>query len=321
MGQADPAIERQAAASPLARANVTVRQLRAFVALAQTKSFTAAAKRLHVTQSALSALIRELEAEAGARLFDRTTRSVDFTAAGLDLLPVAERVLRDLEGGLSSLRDLNLKRRGCVAVAATPMLAASFLPGLCAALQRQHPGLRVVVRDRLAVDNINSVRSGEVELAIGNYGPEGEDIDLTLIEGSHVGVVLPCTQALARRRRVRWAQLAGEPLIVLSHDSAFRKVVDWALHEAQVADPPAHEVCHMSTALGLVQAGLGVAICPSHVAHTLDRQALRFLPLVAPEVTDGIYVATRRGRSLSAAAQALFDIILAGRPWASLAGG
>jgi DNA-binding transcriptional LysR family regulator len=78
------------------RVSITLRQLRAFVALAQAHSFTAAAAQLHITQSALSALVRELESEVGSRLFDRTTRHVDINAAGRELLPVAERVLRDL---------------------------------------------------------------------------------------------------------------------------------------------------------------------------------------------------------------------------------
>lgn len=200
-------------ASPLARANVTLRQLRAFVALAQAKSFTAAAKQIHITQSALSALVRELEEEVGSRLFDRTTRSVEFTVAGLELLPVAQRVLHDLNGGLEVLRDLNLKRRGRVTVAVTPLLAASFVPSLCAALGRRFPELRVVVHDRLAANNIHGVRSGEADLAIGNFGPVSDDIALTLIEGSRVGVVVPRGHRFAAQRGVNWAQLVGEPLI------------------------------------------------------------------------------------------------------------
>lgn len=307
-------------ASPLARANVTLRQLRAFVALAQTKSFTAAAKQIHITQSALSALVRELEEEVGSRLFDRTTRSVDFTAAGLELLPVAQRVLHDLNGGLEVLRDLNLKRRGRVTVAVTPLLAASFVPSVCAALGRRFPELRVVVHDRLAADNIHGVRSGEADLAIGNFGPVSDDMALTLIEGSRVGVVVPRGHRFAARRGVNWAQLVGEPLILLNKESAFRQVVEQALSRAEVMQEPAYEVAYMGTAIGLAQEGLGVAICPLHVARSLDSTLARFVPMVGPAVTDGVYIATLKGRSLSPAAQAFVDLILAGRPWASLTG-
>lgn len=305
-------------ASSLAPANVTLRQLRAFVTLAQTKSFTAAAKQIHITQSALSALVRELEQEVGARLFDRTTRSVEFTVAGIELLPVAQRVLHDLNGGLAVIRDLNLKRRGCVTVAVTPVLAASFMPSLCAEFGRQFPDLRVVVRDRLAADNINSVRSGEADLAIGNFGPVSEDIALTLIEGSQVGAVIPRGHRFSSRRGISWAQLAAEPLILLSKESAFRQVVEQALLRAEMMKAPAYEVAYMGTAIGLAQAGLGLAICPSHVAQTLDRALARFVPMTGPAVMQGVHIATLKGRSRSPAAQAFIDLTLAGRPWTSL---
>ena len=290
-------LERPFAASPLAQANVTLRQLRAFVALAQTRSFTAAAKQIHITQSALSALVRELEEEVGARLFDRTARSVAPTTAGVELLPVAQRVLHDLNGGLAVVRDLTLKRRGCVTVAVTPLLAARFVPSLCAAFGQQFPDLRVVVRDRLAVDNINSVRSGEADLALGNFGPVSDDMALTLIEGSRVGLVMPRRHRFATLRGVNWAQLAAEPLILLSKESAFRQVVEQALLRAGVTQVPAYEVAYMGTAIGLAQAGLGVALCPSHSAQTLDRTLARFVPMVGPAVTEGVYIATLKGRS------------------------
>ena len=304
---------------PVSHANVTLRQLRAFIAVAQTKSFTAAAKRIHVTQSALSALVRDLEGETGCRLFDRTTRSVDLTAAGLELLPTAQRVLRDLDDGLAVMHDLNLKRRGIVTLAVTPILAASFVPSVGAALQRRWPDLRLVVRDRLAADNINSLRSGEADLAIGNFGTVSDDIALVPVESSRVGVVVPHGHRFASRRGVRWAQLTGEPLILLSRDSAFRQVVEQAMLRADVIATPAHEVAYMGTAIGLAQAGLGVALCPSHIARTLDDTVARFVPMIAPAVSEGVCIATLKERSLSPAAQAFVDLVLDGRPWPALA--
>lgn len=303
-----------------ARANVTLRQLRGFVALARARNFTVAGKQLHLTQSALSALLRDLEAQVGARLFDRTTRSVEITAVGRDFLPVAERVLCDLDAGLAAVRDLNQKRKGSVTVAVTPMLATSFMPGICAEMRKQFPGVRVRIRDRLAVDNIQSLRSGETDLAIGNFGLVDQDISLTLVEGSQVGVVMSPRHALARAPHVDWTQLAHEALILLSRESAFRQFVLQSLVNAGMTCTPEYEVAYMGTALGLAQAGLGLAICPSHVAQTLDPQWLIFKPLVNPVVHDGVYIATLKGRTLSSAAQACLDVVLAGRPWPALGG-
>ena len=301
-----------------ARANVTLRQLRGFVALAKAGSFTVAGRQLHLTQSALSALLRDLEAQVGARLFDRTTRSMDITAVGRDFLPVAERVLADLDTGLATVRDMNLRRKGSVTVAVTPMLATSFMPSLCAEMRKQFPGVRVVIRDRLAIDNIQSLRSGEADLAIGNFGLVDHDVSLTLVEGSRVGVVMHAQHALAQTAHVEWTQLAQEALILLSRESAFRQFVLQSLMNAGMTCTPEYEVAYMGTALGLAQAGLGLAICPSHVAQTLDPQWLTFRPLVNPVLHDGVYIATLKGRTLSAAAQACLDVALAGRPWPAL---
>ena len=295
------------------RVSLTLRQLRAFVALAHAHSFTAAAAQLHLTQSALSALVRELESEVGSRLFDRTTRSVDINAAGRELLPVAERVLRDLEGGVQAVRELRLNHRGSLTIAATPWLAASFVPAVCAQLKQRFPALRLRVHDRLAADNLQSVRAGDADLAIGSFGPVSDDILLTPIVSGRVGVAVPADHPFATRRSLRLADLKDQPLILLSRDSAFRAAVDHALAQAGLAPQPAFEVAYLGTAIGLVEAGLGIAPCPSHVAPSLQRSGLKFIPL-APRLDSSVAMATLKGRALSAAAQAFREVALAACP-------
>src|SRR6478672_11014911 len=112
--------------------NVTLRQLRAFVAVAETGSFTAASRRLHLTPSALSLLVKELENTLAVRMFERSTRRTALTAAGLEFLPLARKVLEDLDRALSSARDLQQKKRGVVRVACTPLYAAVMMPDLIA---------------------------------------------------------------------------------------------------------------------------------------------------------------------------------------------
>ncbi|NRF71575.1 LysR family transcriptional regulator [Aquincola sp. S2] len=298
---------------PSSRVSVTLRQLRAFVALAHTHSFTAAAAQLHVTQSTLSALVRDFEAEIGSRLFDRTTRSVDINAAGRELLPVAERVLHDLESGVDAVRELQSKHRGSLTVAATPLLAASFVPGVCAALKRHHPNLLIRVHDRLAVENLRSVRSGEAELAIGHFGPVSEDIALRLLRSGRVGVAVPQAHAFSARSALGLAELQGEPLILLSRDSAFRDLVEHALAQTGCAPRPEYEVAYLGTAIGLVEAGLGLALCPSHTKAVLERAGVRFVPLEPPLIS-GVSIATLKGRALSPAAEAFVDCALAALP-------
>ena len=127
--------------------NLTLRQLRAFAAVAEQGSFTAAAARLHLTQSALSVLVRELERELGARLFDRHTRRVLLTEAGRELLPYATRVLADLEQAASSVAGLSDKSRGWLRLAMPQLMASTLGARAIAAFHRQHPGIAIELHD------------------------------------------------------------------------------------------------------------------------------------------------------------------------------
>src|ERR1700755_3357507 len=108
--------------------NVSIRHLRAFVAISELRSFTLAARRLHVTQSALSLLIRDLERELNVRLMDRGPRGISLTAAGIDFLPPATKVIEDLESAVSGAAQLRDRRRGIVRVSCTPLYASTLVP-------------------------------------------------------------------------------------------------------------------------------------------------------------------------------------------------
>ena len=117
--------------------NVTLRQLRAFVALARTHSFTEAASSLHVTQSALSGLIKELEQILGVQVVHRSTRKVQLSDAGRELFPLAVKVLQDLDGALDAVADLKALKRGVVRIAAPQLMSCSVLPEVIAAFKRK----------------------------------------------------------------------------------------------------------------------------------------------------------------------------------------
>ena len=142
--------------------NVTLRQLRAFVAVAQLGSFSAAAVRLHLTQSALSMLVRSLEDEIGVPLFVRTTRSVKLTDAGRDFLPLAEQMLVDLHNAVADTRARAERARGRIVVAVTPTFASTMLPPLLSRYRAEHPDVQVVLRDDVSPSQIRRlVQDGE----------------------------------------------------------------------------------------------------------------------------------------------------------------
>ena len=123
--------------------NVTLRQLRAFLAVTRTGSFTLAAESLYITQSALSGLIKELEQVLGVRLFDRSTRRIQMSEVGRGIYPLIEKILADLDGALDEVANIKALKRGVVRVAAPQLMACTLLPEVISAFARDFPNITV----------------------------------------------------------------------------------------------------------------------------------------------------------------------------------
>ncbi|HYP84585.1 LysR family transcriptional regulator [Variovorax sp.] len=291
--------------------NLSLRQLRAFAAVAACGSFTEAARQIHLTQAAVSVLIRELEAELGVRLLDRNTRRVELSDAGRDFLPYAQRVLRELEDAVLSVGELRDKKRGLLRVAAPQMMACTLMPRVIAAYRAQFPDVEVRLVDTLPEQMQARVLSAEVELAIGpDVADDAAMPELTrraLLRDRH-HLVCPPDHALARRRQVRWQELAGLPFIAPTLD--FMQRLQPELAAAGVpAIASVHLVSYMTTALGLVAAGLGVTAVPSYAAPLARGHGLTLRPLVAPVFYREVCIYSTRTRSLSPAAQSFVAFI------------
>jgi DNA-binding transcriptional LysR family regulator len=290
--------------------NITLRQLRSFVCIARESSFTVAAQRLNLTQSATSALLRELEGQLGLTLIDRTTRSVELTEAGQQFLEHAKRILRDVDFAVGDVKDLRDKSRGTIRVAASPLLSVTFLPRVLAAFRERYPGVRVELHDLLTKEILERVRSGNVDMGIGTFQKSATELELVTIFEDRLGVVAPRSSPIARRRVARWADLAGQDLIALTGGSAFRATIDATLTHLGVAVKAAQfEVGYMGTAVALVEAGLGVSILPDRAASLIRSRAAVFRPLQHPTVSRAATLVTRADRSLSPAAEAFVTFL------------
>ncbi len=157
--------------------NLSARDLRAFMTLARTRSFSKAAQQLHLSQSALSSLIARLEDTLGARLFDRTTRTVALSAAGDILFGRADHLLDELEQTVRAVRDVAVLRRGSVAIATLPSLAARLVPALFRAFSEIHPDICLSVMDTLSAPAFELVREGRVDFALTAANPQYEDLN------------------------------------------------------------------------------------------------------------------------------------------------
>ncbi|MCC6377236.1 MAG: LysR family transcriptional regulator [Burkholderiales bacterium] len=289
---------------------VTLRQMQALVQVARHGSFTQAAAALHLTQSATSALIKELEERLGLDLLDRTTRRVVLTRGGEEFLVRAERILADVAHAVADARDLVDLRRGQVTLAASPMSSSTFLPGIVAAFVAEHPHVRVDLHDILTDAIVDQVLSGAAELGIGTFQQSIEGVEFVTLFEHRIGVAMLAGSALAAKRAPTWADVAGEPRISLSRSSAFRPLVDNVLASlGAVVDRPRFEVGYMGTAVALVEAGLGVAVLPERATALARSSAVCWRPLVDPVVVYPSTLAKRAGRSLSPGARTFVDFL------------
>ena len=291
--------------------NVSLRQLRAFVAVARYGSFTLAAESLYITQSALSGLIRELEQNLQLRLVDRSTRRMRLTDMGSQLFPLVQKILDDLDGVMAEVGKIKALERGLVRVAVPQLLASTWLPPMLAGFRQQHPQVELRLLDSLVETVVSRVFAGEVDFGIGPERDPNSDIETSLLLEVPFLAVLPAGHRLAGHERLVWDDLASEALITLQGQFTERLTLELGTGRRGPGLKPAHEVSFMATALKMVAAGLGVTVCLPYAAELVEQQGLLLRPLQAPVIRRGVYVFTRRGRTLSPAAEAMLAHIRA----------
>jgi DNA-binding transcriptional LysR family regulator len=283
--------------------NITLKQLTAFCAVAERGSFSRAAEQLHSPQSAVSVLVRGLEQELAARLFDRTTRRVELTAAGREFLGHAQKTLSDLQHAIDDTHALGERRRGRLTVAGPPLLIEMLIPKVLAPFKRDFPGVKVVIIDARTERIIESVKQGEADIGIGTFVHEGEEgLVQTRLAQHELMLFCPANHVLARRDQVLWRELKDVPMVGLAHESGVQHLVDFGLRSAGISSAPEYEVAFMTTALALVEVGVGVTALPSNTLALIRGRDIAGRPLVQPTVMREISMITRHGRSLSPAA-------------------
>ncbi|RYF43805.1 MAG: LysR family transcriptional regulator [Comamonadaceae bacterium] len=289
----------------------TMRQLRAFRAVYQLRKLSAAAEQLSVTQSAVSVLIRQMEEGLGVRLFDRTTRSLQPTQAAAEAIVVAERILRDVDSLGAGLRDLKALRRGRIGLAVTPTLAEILLPPVVRRFSALHPEIRLVIDDCAPDQFVSRVLGEHVDFGIGTPERAAAGVDAQTLVRDHLSLVCLPDHPLARRKALKWADLAGHPVITVRPGYGIRPLIDGAAAGAGVQLEVVNEVTFLSTALWMTASGLGASIMPSAFARQSMHRQLVVLPLGGPRVSRDVFIVTKRGRSLPPACERLIEVMRA----------
>jgi len=287
--------------------------MRAFVALAKTGNFTLAAQAMHVTQSALSGLIKELEQTLGAKVVDRSTRKILLTDIGRELYPLFSQMIDDLDGALANVADHTRLKKGIVRVAAPQLLSCTLLPEAIAAYRALHPDIEVRLGDTAVESVIARVLSGEADFGVGPEREPAPPLDARPLFEMPFALVFPKGHILERSARLTWKDVARYPLISLQGQFTERLLDDVhsALHASlrEVPVKPANEVTFMTTALAMAAAGLGVTVCLPYAAPLATLYGLVMRPLEEPVLTRRFFIYTRPGRSLSPAAESFIGFL------------
>jgi LysR family transcriptional regulator, carnitine catabolism transcriptional activator len=290
--------------------NVTLRQLRAFIAVAEAEHFTRAADKLGLSQSSVSTLVRELETNLGLRLFDRHTRMLKLTLAGAEILPLARKAMADLDSVLGSSSQLKTLGRGRVSVAAASLQAALFLPRFIGRFCAEYPGVRVTLHD-VSQDTVPElVRGGEVDFGVGTDAGQRHDLAKRPIITDTFIAVMPPDHPMGRKRELTWQDLVGVPLIGPPPGNPVREQLDFALAREGITLTRSYEVALPLTIVGMVEGGLGIGVLTTAASRLAEALGLTVRKVTRPVVKREMSLLFHADRSLSPAAQNFRDMLL-----------
>ncbi|OKH89545.1 LysR family transcriptional regulator [Thalassospira sp. TSL5-1] len=326
--------------------SVSLRHLRAFIAVAECGSFTRAANMLGLTPPTLTATIRQFEDIVGMPLFDRTTRQVALSAGGARFLPVARRLMADFEIALEDLDAQSKGLGGKVVVAAAPSVLTRILPQIIVAFHAAHPDASLRLDEMNAGEVHDAVAKGEVDFGIAGDWRTLPEIHFQPLFSDTMGVVCRRDHPLTARDQVSWYELAEYPFVGLGPESGTgailaqligqegrARVLPFANQADQAATKiddapkprpiramrPVVETSNTVTLCAMVAAGIGITILPELAARVEASRDLAFVPLKDPVRERHIGVISRKSRSLSPIAVIFRDLVLEHAPSIPLA--
>jgi LysR family carnitine catabolism transcriptional activator len=289
---------------------MNVKQLRAFLAVAQSLSFAQAGERLHLSQPALSLTIKALEEDLGGQLLSRTTRSVSLTPEGETLLPLARQLLADWDNTEELLRQRFTLQLGRVSVSAMPSFAGTLLPAALKVFRGRFPRVNVAVHDVINEQVLEMVRHRRVELGIGFEPESSNELLFTPFYMDRFVAVVPRESPLALRKELTWSDLLKEDFIALQRPSAVRLLLEEHVQAQHGKLSVAFESHQLSTVGRMVANGLGVSAVPSLCIQQMHELGAHCVALSEPRIERRIGLMMLADHQLSAAAQALREVLI-----------
>ncbi len=286
--------------------NLSGRLIDAFLALEETRRFAVAAQRCNVSASAFSQMISRLEAQVGARLFDRDTRNVALTPEGEVFSQGAHRIAAEMNASLVELRDRAARTVGRVTMAAPPSLCSSWLPAQMALFRCDHPGIAQRLHDVVSDRCLDMIAAGEVDFGLNAQRGNELEFEARLLFNERLFLVCQSSDPLAHRKHIRLKDLVQREFIHTVRTGSVWQQMQPMLSATGIRDSGL-EVAQFGTLAGLVASGFGISVVPQFAEPLCRRPGVVTVPVTDRTALRPVYMVKRRNRSLSVAAGSMWE--------------
>jgi DNA-binding transcriptional LysR family regulator len=289
--------------------SVNLKLLHTFILVAEHKSFRFAAEETLRSQSAVSTQIKQLEDQLGVTLFHRTTRQVKLTKEGELLLVSSKHAMLEVQACLRAIHETADMRKGRIALACSPTIAATKLGHILAVFEKDYPTIEIVVQELNPNELLASVRNEEVDFAIGPVVADPE-FDFEKLFEDELFALVPSTLSKGiSGESITLKELSEKPLLVLNTASALRALLETAMKEGGLTMQTKHQFSQAQTLISMVEAGLGIAVLTRVSIPSSKSAAYDVKKIVQPSLARDVALIKLKGRSFPPAAARLAQLV------------
>ncbi|MCC4273827.1 LysR family transcriptional regulator [Marinomonas communis] len=289
---------------------MNIKQVKAFLSVAESLSFAQAANQLHLSQPALSLAIKGLEEALGGKLLTRTTRTIALTPEGDALVPIAKRLLAQWQDAEDEMKQRFALQLGKISIAAMPSFAGSLLPKAIQQYHQRFPNIQVAIDDVLSDIVVERVANNSVELGVTFEPQHSEGLTFYPLYNDEFIAILPKQHPLASQQEVTWATLLQHNFITLQRPSSVRKMIENTLKDANIDLTVAFDAHQLTTVIRMVSEGMGVAVVPATCRQQIREQNVVERTITSPSIERTVGVICKPRSMLSIAAAAMLDTLM-----------
>jgi DNA-binding transcriptional LysR family regulator len=287
--------------------HISIKQLRAFMALCKYRNFTLAAQSIHLSQPAFSSLITSLESETDLLFFNRNTRHVYMTPDGEAFMPIARHLLELYDDSIRQIKAQAKGERGRISMAVLPSIAVCWLPATVQAYRQHYPDIRIELMDVESERCLQAVSDGRADFALSAYTSSDVNLQSQVLYSENLFLVCHKDHALAALEKVQESDLQGHPFIHFAPNTSIRQCV--AKIPINLSASP-FEVQQLTTMLGLVAAGLGITLVPELTLYQFYHRDIAIRPFSETLFNRQIHLVTSKKYPLSVTARSFLEYLL-----------